>query len=96
MKNIITVDLDTDRKEDPVIIGKAEEFKPEEGVNMRGVIQGDIDTLCEGIKTLIVAGKANGMDRDDIMTRVGDNLHIPEPDTDTVSPAETPTENVDK
>jgi len=60
IKNVVIVDLDTNR--DPKIqIGKPEEIqRPADAEEVKTMLVADMTTLCEGIITLIHAGHQNG------------------------------------
>jgi len=61
MKNILIVDIDSDRK-DAVRIGKPPEFKiPDNTEEQAKAVINDMATLCEGICTLIHLAEQNGI-----------------------------------
>jgi len=60
MKNILTVDLDTDREE-TIRICKAPEFMPSTPEEEAEEVIGDMATLCEGLCTLIHLADQNGI-----------------------------------
>lgn len=66
MKNILLVNIDTERTEQPIIIGKPEDIKkPETAEEAKDMILNDIATLCEGLCTLINMAGNNGYETKD-------------------------------
>jgi len=61
-KNIVIVDIDYDRKDSPINIGKPEEFNiPESKEEWANSIVDDMATLCEGLCTLIHVAEQQGL-----------------------------------
>tara|TARA_R110000868_G_scaffold115997_6_gene309357 strand:+ start:5291 stop:5545 length:255 start_codon:yes stop_codon:yes gene_type:complete len=62
MKNVVIVDIDTDRKENPLILGKPNEFVLPDNVDeKRELVLTDIKTLTEGLASLIRHSDLNGI-----------------------------------
>ena len=63
MKNTVTIDVDTDRSETPVMISKPEEFNIEEAASdkekLKKMILEDMVTVCNGLGILIQIGEDN-------------------------------------
>jgi len=68
MKNIVIVDIDTDRKEQPLILGKQQDFVLPENVDDKNeLIFNDIKTLTEGLASLIRHADLNGIHKKDVL-----------------------------
>lgn len=60
MKNSICIDVDTDRKDKPFIIGKPPEYRPSTPEEAALDIINDISCVCEALCRLIVTADNSG------------------------------------
>lgn len=61
MKNIVIIDIDTERNDQITIIGKPEEFpQPNNQEEAFKMLDDDILTICEGLVSLINISSQNG------------------------------------
>lgn len=60
MKNQLLIDMDTERTDSPVVIGKQDGTQPTNPQEWAEMINLDMTTLCEGLVTLIHAADQNG------------------------------------
>ncbi len=68
MKNIVVVDIDTERTDRPLIVGKTEDFVLSEDVNERKAqLFDDIKTLTEGLAQLIRLSDLNGFHKKEVL-----------------------------
>jgi len=60
MRNSIYIDIDTERKEKPFIIGKPPEYQPSNPEEAKTSIINDISCVCEALCRLIVTADNSG------------------------------------
>lgn len=60
MKNSIYIDIDTDRKDKPFIIGKPPEYQPSNPEEAKVSIINDISCVCEALCRMIITADNSG------------------------------------
>lgn len=60
MKNSIYIDVDTDRKDKPFIIGKPPEYQPSNPEEAKIGIINDISCVCEALCRMIITANDSG------------------------------------
>jgi hypothetical protein len=60
MKNIITIDVDTDREENPFLISKPKEFQPKTTDEAKESVIDDISVVCETLCRMIITATDSG------------------------------------
>ncbi len=70
MKNILFIDMDTERKQSPIVIGKPENARrPSNPIEGASMVLFDISTLCEALCTLIHVADQNGIEKSAVTLR---------------------------